>query len=76
VPGQITAPAFVEALDQVRLAAQKHGKRCGLLVNDGAAAAARIAEGWSFVAVGSDSTLLAAAASAQLAQARGSRSDS
>ena len=70
VPGQLTAPAFVEAIEQVRLAAQKYGKACGLLVNDGAAAARRIEQGWTFVAIGSDSTLLATAASAHLAQAR------
>jgi 4-hydroxy-2-oxoheptanedioate aldolase len=70
VPGDITAPAFVAALDKVRSAARASGKACGLLVNDGAAAAARIADGWTFVAVGSDSTLLAAAVAAQLARAR------
>jgi 4-hydroxy-2-oxoheptanedioate aldolase len=52
------------------LAARKHGKACGLLVSDGAAAAAKVAEGWTFVTVGSDSTLLATAAAAQLARAR------
>lgn len=71
VPGQVTAPEFVDALAQVRLAAQKHGKACGLLVSDGAAAAAKRAEGWTFLAVGSDSTLLATVASAELAAARG-----
>jgi len=70
VPGRVTAPAFLDALEQVRLAAGRHGKACGLLVPDGAAAAATIAEGWTFVTVGSDSTLLATAAVAQLARAR------
>jgi 2-dehydro-3-deoxyglucarate aldolase/4-hydroxy-2-oxoheptanedioate aldolase len=70
VPGDITAPAFVAAVDKVRSAARASGKACGLLVNDGAAAAARIADGWSFVAIGSDSTLLAAAMAAHLARAR------
>jgi 2-dehydro-3-deoxyglucarate aldolase/4-hydroxy-2-oxoheptanedioate aldolase len=40
------------------------------LVNDGAAAQAKLAAGWTFVAIGSDSTLLAAAATAQLGRAR------
>ena len=71
VPGQVTAPVFLDALEQVRVAAGKHGKACGLLVTDGAAAAAKIAGGWTFVTVGSDSTLLASAATAQLARARG-----
>jgi 2-dehydro-3-deoxyglucarate aldolase/4-hydroxy-2-oxoheptanedioate aldolase len=70
VPGQTTAPAFVEALEQVRLASRKHRKACGLLVPDGAAAAVKMSEGWTFLSIGSDSTLLAAAVTAQLAQAR------
>lgn len=70
VPGQTTAKVFVDALARVRDAAHKHGKSCGLLVSDGAAAAAKFAEGWSFVTIGSDSTLLATAVTAQLARAR------
>lgn len=72
VPGQLTSAAFVDAIELVRLAALKNGIACGLLVSDGAAAARRIADGWSFVAIGSDSTLLAAAAVAHLADARSS----
>ena len=70
VAGQTTAPVFVDALEQVRLASRQHGKACGLLVPDGAAAAVKMAEGWTFVTIGSDSTLLATAATAQLARAR------
>lgn len=70
VPGDTAAPAFVEALETVLAAARRHGKACGLLVNDGAAAAQRLAQGWAFVAIGSDSTLLAAASRAALEQAR------
>ncbi len=36
----------------------------------GAAAARRLEQGWSFVAIGSDSTLLAAAVSAEFGRAR------
>jgi 2-dehydro-3-deoxyglucarate aldolase/4-hydroxy-2-oxoheptanedioate aldolase len=71
VPGQVTAAVYLDALEQVRTAARKHGKACGLLVPDGAAAAAKVAEGWTFIAVGSDSALLATAAVAQLRRARG-----
>jgi 2-dehydro-3-deoxyglucarate aldolase/4-hydroxy-2-oxoheptanedioate aldolase len=39
------------------------------MVPDGAAAAARLGEGWTFVAVASDSALLAAAVTAELARA-------
>jgi 4-hydroxy-2-oxoheptanedioate aldolase len=70
VPGDVTAPSFTAALEEVRSAAREHGKACGLMVTDGAAAAARQAEGWTFVAIGSDTTLLAAAVAANLAQAR------
>jgi 2-dehydro-3-deoxyglucarate aldolase/4-hydroxy-2-oxoheptanedioate aldolase len=70
VPGQVTAPAFLDALEKVRLAAASHDKACGLLVPDGMAAAAKIAEGWTFVTIGSDSSLLATAAMTQLTRAR------
>jgi 2-dehydro-3-deoxyglucarate aldolase/4-hydroxy-2-oxoheptanedioate aldolase len=70
VPGRVTAPEYLDAIEQVRLAAHKHGKACGLLVGDGDAARAKHAEGWTFVAVGSDTTLLAAAARAQLDRTR------
>lgn len=69
-PGDMTAPDVVAALDTVLAAAKAHGKACGLLVADGAAAAARLAEGWTFVAIGSDATLLAATVAGQLAEAR------
>jgi 4-hydroxy-2-oxoheptanedioate aldolase len=70
VPGDVTAPSYLAALDRVRAAASKFGKACGLLVPDGADAAKRHAAGWAFVAVGSDSTLLAGAVTAELARAR------
>ena len=66
VPGNLTAPAYLAALDRVHAAAQQHGKACGLLVADGGAAAARRADGWTFIAIGSDSTLLAAALTTHL----------
>lgn len=69
-PGDTTAPAFVEALETVLAAGNRHGKACGLLVNDGASAAERLEQGWTFVAIGSDSTLLAAASRSALHQAR------
>ena len=70
VPFALDSPTYLAALERVRGAAERHAKACGLLVADGAAAAARHAEGWRFVAVGSDATLLAAAVADQLAQAR------
>ena len=70
VPGDTAAPAFVEALETVLAAGKRHGKACGLLVNDGPAAAGRRQQGWTFVAIGSDSTLLAAASRSALSTAR------
>jgi 2-dehydro-3-deoxyglucarate aldolase/4-hydroxy-2-oxoheptanedioate aldolase len=68
--GDIIAPAYIQALDAVLAAARRHGKACGMLVADGAAAAARLAQGWSFLAIGSDSTLLAATIRTELGRAR------
>jgi 4-hydroxy-2-oxoheptanedioate aldolase len=70
VPGDLQAPAYLAAVERVRAAAARHGKACGLLVRDGATAAARQADGWTFVAIGSDTTLLAAAVAAELGRAR------
>jgi 4-hydroxy-2-oxoheptanedioate aldolase len=75
VPFDLQSPTYLAALQRVRGAAERHGKACGLLVGDGATAAARHAEGWRFVAVGSDATLLAAAVAAELARARPSAPD-
>jgi 4-hydroxy-2-oxoheptanedioate aldolase len=68
VPGEMGAPSYLDALAQVRSAAQRFGKSCGLLVPNGAAAAEKRAQGWTFVAVGSE--LLATALTAEVANAR------
>ena len=70
VPGHLEAAPYLAAVERVRAAAAQHGKACGLLVRDGATAAARQADGWTFVAIGSDTTLLAAAVAAELGRAR------
>jgi 2-dehydro-3-deoxyglucarate aldolase/4-hydroxy-2-oxoheptanedioate aldolase len=70
VPGDVTVPAYLAALERVHAAATHHGKACGLLVPDGAAAAAKWAQGWTFVAIGSDATLLAAALAAEIGRVR------
>jgi 2-dehydro-3-deoxyglucarate aldolase/4-hydroxy-2-oxoheptanedioate aldolase len=75
VPFQLQSPTYLAALERVRGAAERHGKACGLLVGDGAAAAARHAEGWAFVGIASDTTLLAAAVAGELARARPSTPD-
>jgi 2-dehydro-3-deoxyglucarate aldolase/4-hydroxy-2-oxoheptanedioate aldolase len=70
VPFELQAPAYLQAVERIRSAAGRHGKACGLLVGDGAAAAERQAEGWTFVAIGSDTTLLTAAVAGELGRAR------
>jgi 4-hydroxy-2-oxoheptanedioate aldolase len=70
VPGDVHAPSYLKALDRVHGAAQQLGKSCGLLVPNGAVAAEKRRQGWTFVAAGSDSTLLAAALTAELASAQ------
>ena len=68
VPGDTAAPAFTR--QRVKAASRRYGKACGLLVTDGAAAAQRLEQGWSFVGIGSDMTLLAAAVTAEFGRAR------
>jgi 2-dehydro-3-deoxyglucarate aldolase/4-hydroxy-2-oxoheptanedioate aldolase len=70
VPGDVQAPVYVDALNTVLAAARRYDKACGLLVPDGVTAGRHIAAGWTFVAIGSDSTLLAAAVTRELAAAR------
>ncbi len=69
VPGDLSAPAYLEALERVLAAAKDHGKAAGLLVPDGAAAARMTAAGWQFLAIGSDTTILANAVVAELERA-------
>lgn len=69
VPGQMQAPVYLAALDRVLAAAKAHGKAAGLLVADGDAAAWLSSAGWRFLAIGSDTTLLAGAVAAELRRA-------
>ncbi|WP_347350341.1 aldolase/citrate lyase family protein [Intrasporangium sp.] len=69
VPGQVGAPAFVEATEAVLAAGQRHGTAVGLLVGDGASARRWAERGWQFVAIGSDTTVLATALRRELAEA-------
>jgi 4-hydroxy-2-oxoheptanedioate aldolase len=69
VPGQTQAPVYLAALDRVLAAARANGKAAGLLVPDGAAAGRMAAAGWQFLAIGSDTTLLATAVTTELRRA-------
>src|SRR4029079_15990185 len=61
VPLQFDSPAFTDALDRVLAAAAAHGKAAGILAANSAVAARYVERGFRFVAIGSDSTMLATA---------------
>jgi 2-dehydro-3-deoxyglucarate aldolase/4-hydroxy-2-oxoheptanedioate aldolase len=61
VPLQLDSNAFQEALQRVVAAAQLHNKAAGILAVDGMGAAKYVRQGFRFVAIGSDSTIMAAA---------------
>ena len=69
-PG-VGGPPLEDAITRVRDAALAHGLVVGIQCAAGAAARARAAEGFKLVTVGVDSSLLAAALSRELDQARG-----
>jgi 4-hydroxy-2-oxoheptanedioate aldolase len=70
MPGRFDEPSFVAALDRVVANARAHGKAAGILLRDASGAAAAVAQGFSFIGIGSDSSFLVASARAGLAQAR------
>jgi 2-dehydro-3-deoxyglucarate aldolase/4-hydroxy-2-oxoheptanedioate aldolase len=61
VPLQLDSSEFQEALYRVIAAAELHNKTAGILAVDGMGAAKYIRQGFRFVAIGSDSTIMAAA---------------
>lgn len=70
VPRDFTAPVFQDALGTVVAAARRHGKTAGMLGSDGVAAAGLREQGFRFLVVGSDSTLLVSALTTALDHAR------
>ncbi|MGO2860353.1 MAG: HpcH/HpaI aldolase family protein [Brevibacterium sp.] len=70
VPLDFEAPAFREALDTVIAAARRHGKSAGILSANSAVAKTRAEQGFTFLPVGSDSTLLADTAAAVVSTLR------
>lgn len=64
VPGQLDAPTFRAAVARVVAAARGAGIAAGILSRHAEHAAACLEDGFSFVGVGSDATLLASAARA------------
>lgn len=62
VPGDLRAPVFREALGRVLAAADATGVAVGIMAPDGETARRYRDEGFRFIAIGSDATLLAQAA--------------
>ena len=68
VPRDFKSPIFVEACAKVIAAAKANNKVAGILAADAAAATAFIEQGFKFIAIGSDSTLLAGAITSLVTQ--------
>ena len=63
-------PAFVEALERIRLSAQKYHVALGIFSRDGEAAAQRVSQGFQMISVTTDISSLIGAASQNLRTAR------
>jgi 4-hydroxy-2-oxoheptanedioate aldolase len=68
-------PAFVEALERVKVAARKHHVALGIFSSDGKAAAARVRQGFQMISVTTDVGSMIAAAAQNLRVAREERYD-
>lgn len=66
IPRDFTHPKFVAATEKVVAAAKAHGKVAGILAADASAAIDLRNRGFEFIALGSDSTILAQAISKSL----------
>jgi len=64
IPGQLDAPTFRSAAARVVEATRAAGIAAGILARNPGHAAACVEDGFTFVGVGSDATLLASAARA------------
>jgi 2-dehydro-3-deoxyglucarate aldolase/4-hydroxy-2-oxoheptanedioate aldolase len=74
VPGDLAAAVFQEAIADVLAACQRHGIAAGILVRTPDDAMRYFRLGYSFLAVGSDSALVAAGADAIVSSVREARS--
>ncbi len=68
IPGQLTHPRFVEALERVVEVARTRGIEAGIFVADPTLVASYRDRGFQFIAIGSDSSLLRGAALEALRQ--------
>lgn len=70
IPGRIGEPSFVAALDRVVAACRGSGKAAGILLRDAAGVPEALAQGFTFIGVGSDAMFLIGSAAASAAEAR------
>jgi 2-keto-3-deoxy-L-rhamnonate aldolase RhmA len=70
IPGEVTNPRFIEALDHVAAVARAAGKAPGMLVRGADEVAGYRARGFTFLGIGADLGLVANGARSQLAAAR------
>lgn len=71
IPGQMTHPREIEAIDRMLAACQKHNKAGGVLAFDAESLKPWIAKGMQFVAYSSDINMLADAASSAVCALKG-----
>lgn len=74
--GSMDNPEFQSSIDTVLKAAKSHKKISGIWMGAGKSISERIAEGWQFISIGIDLSLLIAGAQSALNAARGSNSGS
>lgn len=70
VPRDFTHPTFIEACEKVLTACAKVNKPCGILAPDAFEAQRYLRMGFTFIAIGSDSTLLAKAIAKEISETK------
>jgi 4-hydroxy-2-oxoheptanedioate aldolase len=70
IPGRFAEPEFLDALDRVVSACRAYGKSAGILVRDADALAPALAQGFTFVGVGSEASWVAGGARAAVERSR------
>jgi 4-hydroxy-2-oxoheptanedioate aldolase len=75
IPGKITEPAFLTALDRVVAACRAHGKAAGILLRSADDVPEHLVRGFSFIGVGSDWGFMTSAARSAVQQSRSAIGD-
>jgi len=70
ITGQVTHPRIQEAACKVVAAAKKHGKIAGIFAGSGAVAKERAAQGFQYITIGTEASLLAAKCKQEIAAFR------